>query len=748
MKRKSRFWKIFGIATALLMITAVFGSIGYVYRLKNSDNYVQFDKGKLNEVYTSLTVLDAVGTPLSEPLYLNDYKQIPLDALHDYTYMAFVAVEDKRFFQHSGIDYKRVAGAIAHNIKSRSYKEGASTISQQLIKNTHLDNNKNLRRKVNEMLLARELERQYSKKEILEMYLNTIYFGRNAYGIETASNVYFNKSAQDLTVSESAVLAGMIKAPNNYAPDKNAEKCKSRRDRVLKLMLEQGIIDMEAYDEAVASEIKYSPHVSTSEKSYIYQVMQEACRILNMTPLQLAKSNFVIETYCNQQTQKELKNLVINDVTKTKNGTLANIGCVICDNKGGVEACYMRGEGADSKRQVGSALKPIAVYAPALNERIITQASPVLDEETDFNGYKPTNMGGYNGWTTIKYAVAKSLNVPAVKTLNALGLPTAEKYLKKLGIEGEQNLSLALGNANGGMDIFTLAKCYATLANDGCANDVAFIKNIYSENGLIYSRKLKDDRVFQSAANYLMTDMLVNTVETGTAKLLKNSKYQVAAKTGTVGNAEGNTDALVAGYTTNNTFVVWYSGEMNNNVNGSSEPCKFASNLLNKTYTNSKPQNFVAPNSVVELCIDKDTLEEKQLVVKSDMGLKYLFDRANQPKETLQKMEYNYALEIETSGDVVTVKLPDVENGIWQLHSQIKNERATKLDLNNCVYTGVITEDTEFYAELYVNNKLVYTTPRAKVYLSSTNTGGENETKDPTMPDNDFPSLIDFWYWR
>ena len=744
MKRKNRVGKIIGIVTAVLIITVVACGIGYVAHVKNSENYVEFDKARLNEVYTSLTLLDNDGAPLAEPLYLNDYKQIPLDALHDYTYMAFVAVEDKRFFEHGGIDYKRVAGALLHNMKSGSYKEGASTISQQLIKNTHLDNYKTIRRKVNEMMLATELERAYSKKEILEMYVNTIYFGRNAYGIETAANVYFNKSAAELTVSESAVLAGMIKAPNNYAPDKNAEKCKKRRDMVLKLMLEQKIIDCETYDEALASDITYSPQVSRMEKSYAYQVMQEACRILNMTPLQLAKSNFVIETYCNQNTQKQLRTLVNADQTGTKHGELSQLACIVCDNKGGVEACYVRGESADCRRQVGSAIKPIAVYAPALNERIITQASPVLDEETDFNGYKPGNAAGYNGWTTIKYAVAKSLNVPAVKTLNALTLPVAERYLSKLGIEGEQNLSLALGNAYGGMDIYTLAKCYATLANDGCVNDVAFIKNIYSENGLIYSRELHDERVFQSAANFLMTDMLVNTVNTGTAKLLKNDKFQVAAKTGTVGNSDGNSDAIVAGYTTENTFVVWYSGDFANGVNGSTEPCKFASNLLNKMYSNNKPQQFVAPNSVVQIDVDKNSLENEQLIKKCDMGLKYWFDKANLPKETLEKIVYDYALETVVNDNKVTVKLPEVENGIWQLFAQKKSkENSTKLDVKNNQYIGELKEDTEFYAELYVNNKHVYTTPRCKVCIKDTQSqsGEKNE-------DIKFPSLLDFWYWQ
>ena len=745
MKKKKRFWKIFGIISSAMIIAVIACGVGFVAHVRHGENYVKFDKSRLNEVYTSLTLLDNEGAPLSEPLYLNDYKQIPLEALHDYTYMAFVAVEDKRFFDHNGIDYKRVGGAILHNLKSGSYKEGASTISQQLIKNTHLDNYKTLRRKVNEMLLASELERAYSKKEILEMYVNTIYFGRNAYGIETAANVYFNKSASELTISESAVLAGMIKAPNNYAPDKNAEKCKTRRDRVLKLMFAQQIISVEEYDEALASEITYSPQVSRAEKSYTYQVMQEACQILNMTPLQLAKSDFVIETYCNQQTQKELTKLVNNDTTASKDGTLSQLACVVCNNKGGVEACYMRGEGADARRQVGSAIKPIAVYAPALNERIITQASPVLDEETDFNGYKPTNAGGYNGWTTIKYAVAKSLNVPAVKTLNALGLPTAEKYLSKFGIEGEQNLSLALGNANGGMNIFTLAKCYATLANDGCVNEVAFIKNIYSEKGLIYSRELNDGRVFESAANFLMTDMLVNTANTGTAKLLKNDKYQVAAKTGTVGNSEGNSDALVAGYTTENTFVVWYSGELDNSVNGSSKPCKLASTLLNKMYSSDKPKNFVAPNSVVQIDIDKDSLNEEQLVLKCDMGLKFWFDKTNQPKETLQKVVYDYALEIDVKGDKICIKLPEVEGGVWQLYSQSKDDNPIKLELENGAYNGTIESDTEFYAELYVRNKLVYTTPHSMVCAT---TDKPSDEKQEQKSDNDYPSLLDFWYWR
>lgn len=706
-------------------------------RWRKSDDYVQFDKKRLNEVYTSLTILDNNGKTLNEPLYLYDYKQTPLDSLHDYTCSAFVAVEDKRFYTHNGIDYKRVAGAIVHNLKSGGYKEGASTISQQLIKNTHLNNNKTLTRKVNEMLLARELEKNYSKHDILEMYLNTIYFGRNAYGIESASNVYFNKSAKDLTVSESAILAGMIKAPNTYAPDKNGDKCMSRRNNVLKIMYEQNAIDEEQYNEALGTEIKYCPQTANVDKTYGYHVMREACRVLNMTPMQLAQSNFVIETYCDSAIQEELRKCVLADKTLNKDNKLSDLSCVITDNNGGIVACYSRGDNYETPRQAGSALKPLAVYAPALNERIITQASPVLDEETDFNGYKPSNMSGYNGWTTIKYSVAKSLNVPAVKTLNALGLATAQKYLSKFGIEGNQNLSLALGNTANGIDIFTLVKGYETLAKDGVCDNECFIKNIYSENGVIYSRKHNQERVFQPAANYLMTDMLLNTVSNGTAKKLKNKRYQVAAKTGTVGNSDGNSDAIIAGYTTMHTFAAWYSGNLPNSVSGSGAPCELINSLFEKIYSEKKPQDFTIPENVVELQLDKESLDYNQKMVICSNGEKYLFDNANKPKEQLTTEKNDYTIQLTNNANNVEITLPIVENCEWTLY-KITEGTKEQLTLTNNRYKEPIHCDTEYFAELSRNGKLLYVTPKVKACYTSI----EDNKQDKA------PSILDFWYFK
>ncbi|MGN1039822.1 MAG: transglycosylase domain-containing protein [Candidatus Fimimonas sp.] len=711
--------KIVSITLCALVLLGCLGALFWVRKLQNGTSYVKFDKAKLTEVCSNVKILDDDGEEIKEALYFNDNKQIPLSALHDYTYQAFVAVEDKRFFSHHGVDAKRVLGALAHNLQSGNFKEGASTISQQLIKNTHLDNTKSIKRKVNEMLLALELENNYTKEEILEMYLNTIYFGRSAYGIESAANVYFNKSASNLSIAESATLAGMIKAPNNYAPDKNPQKSRKRRDLVLKLMLEQGVITKKQFDEAISSEIVYRPYHAVAEKSYVQQVIDEACKLLNMTQAQLFRSGFVIETYFDKNVQNALNEAVAKDGTKNADGSLADLSCVFCTNDGGIAACYFRGESALRSKQIGSTAKPIAVYTPALCEKLITQASPVLDEPTSFGGYTPANASGYNGWTTVKTAVTKSLNVPAVKTLNSLGLNTAEKYLAKLGFSGEQNLSLALGNINGGMTAKQLATCYATLANDGICNEACYVKSIYSENGEIYKRTSKNVRVYDSRSTFLMTDMLENAVNCGTARLLKNARIQIAAKTGTVGTSEGNTEAIVAGYTTKHTFVVWYSGKFANSVNGSTAPCKLAAQTLTKMYKTA-PKNFCAPQGIVKLTVDKNELYNNQEVKLSENGEKFLFDAANKPSEKKSeiKPQFDYRLSVRQVNGEWAFDLPTVFNCSWKI---FKVEGGKEIAFNKQKPTNGV-----YCAKLFEDQKCVYTTPKISVTLPK----DENQEKN------------------
>ena len=615
---------------AIVIIASVCGLI-VLNSWQKSESFVKFDRGKLIDVCATLSVLDKDGQPLREPTYLNNNKQISLSSLPRHVYMAFVCVEDKRFFTHNGIDAKRVAAAFLKNISSGTLKEGASTISQQLIKNTHLTNGKTFSRKINEMLLARQLEQNYSKSEILEMYLNTIYFGRSAFGIENAANVYFNKSASELTVAESATLAGMIKAPNNYAPDKNRQRSTTRRNVVLKLMYEQGAISKNVYEHAKAEELIYLPKTETIAKTYMSGVVNEACKLLNMTENQLYKSGFVIETYCNQTIQTKLTASGNTDKVVDSSGKPTDLSCVVADNDGGICACYLRGADFSTRRQVGSALKPIAVYAPAFNEKIITQASPVLDEETDFNGYKPTNYGKYYGWTTIKTAVTKSLNIPAVKILNALTLEKAGSYLAKFGLDGEQNLSLALGNINGGMTPFELCDCYRTLANGGNFRVGRFIKRIFSNEGEIYADKTDEKRVFDEGASYLVTDLLREATKNGTAKKMKNLPFDIACKTGTVGNKDGNTSAIAAGYTAEHSFVVWYGGKLSNKMVGGTISCEFANSFLSQVYCETKPSNFKKPADIMYANVDIASLNEHQRIVLCEQGEVFAFDKSNMP---------------------------------------------------------------------------------------------------------------------
>ncbi len=628
MKNKSNKNKIFQIVCLTLSIVSIVsvavGSYAF-FAWQSSDGYVKFDRNKLNEYYGGLTMLDKDGKPLCEPTFLNGRKQISLSALPEYVYMAFVAVEDKRFFVHDGVDLLRVGAAALSNLRSHGKKEGASTISQQLIKNTHLSGNKTYKRKFNEMLLARQLEKNYSKHEILEMYLNTIYFGRSSYGIENAANVYFGVSASELTVGQSAILAAMIKAPNVYAPDKDIEKCLRRRNIVLKSMLQQEIIDRECYDKAVSEEIICATYCPQTY-GYTHAAVTEACKLLNMTERQLTNSGLIIETYCDSVMQQATSEAVKHDLTLDANGKLADLSVVTCDINGGVTSCCTRGERNFAKRQPGSTLKPIAVYTPAFCNKIITQASPILDEKTNFNGYEPTNVSGYKGWTTIRKALLSSSNVSAVKTLNALTVKQAEKYLNKLGFDGEQNLSLAVGNINGGMNEIDLLHCYTAIANKGIAKNVRFVKRIFNQQGLVYSANEENKSpIYDEVSAYLMTDLLRQNVKIGTARKLADKQYAIAAKTGTVGNKHGNSDALTVAYTTKHCLLAWYSGQLTNGTKGSGAPCILLSNLLDKVYNETKPSRFCRPVGVTEVTLDDQLLITKQAYLPSLNGTKYLF---------------------------------------------------------------------------------------------------------------------------
>ena len=499
----------------------------------------------------------------------NFMDKIEFDDLNSNTIQAFISIEDKNFFEHKGLNYKRILKAFLSNIKSRKYIQGASTISQQLVKNKYLTNEKSISRKIKEAYLTLKMEKQNSKKDILVDYLNTIYFGNGAYGIGEASKKFFNKEVKDLTLSESSTLAGIIKSPYNYSPINNYEKCIERRNLVLKEMLNDGFISDEEYSSTLKENLKLELNNNKSRNLYLEYAINEACDKLNINRNQLLFSNYQIFTNQDSEIQNHL-DLVINDENNYNKNRYGNMGdslSFVIDNNN-YKVCAVAGKSKydliDINRQPGSLIKPILVYAPAMEEGVISPITQINDEYININGYEPNNVGNkFYGYISVKDSIAKSLNIPAIKVCEKLGLKKCKEYAKKCGIDfNDQDIgySIALGGFTEGIDLKSLTDSYSVFTNDGYYNKSSFIANIKKDNiSVLDSELMTKTKVFNDDTSYLMTECMVKGVKNGTSQKLKNFNFDIAGKTGTVGinGSNCNTDAYSLAYTTDNTMSVW-----------------------------------------------------------------------------------------------------------------------------------------------------------------------------------------------
>ena len=282
-----------------------------------------------------------------------------------------------------------------------------------------------------------------------------------------------------------------------------------------------------------------------------------------------------------------------------------------------------------------------------------------------------------------------------------------------------------------------MTKFASALANGGVAPEIKFVKRIVAPKGVVFECNNTPKRIYRQTTAFLLTDMLINVVNNGTARNLRKD-YQIAAKTGTVGNKNGNTDAVIAGYTTDHTFVVWYRGQFDNTVCGSNAPCRLASKLLDCVYNENNPTDFEPPQGVVRLKVDKDSLEKHQKLLISQEGREYLFDVANKPTEKLEKTVYNHTIDVKNCADGVCLRLPYVPNGKWELYKQVDGTWQ-KVALDDCCFSYCSQNKCKFFAKLYVNNEFVYQTPQVEVCA----TCQEDTSKD----NNQRNSLLDFWYW-
>lgn len=626
-----------GLKILLLAVTAaavLFLLCGAVKTL-GMDRWVDFDVYRITGCDRTSIIYDGQSDVVTRLHGVQDRTWVSISELQPSTVYAFISAEDARFFEHEGVDVIRIAGAIVADIKAGSYVQGASTISQQLIKLSHLTSEKTISRKAEEAALAYEMERQYSKEDILEMYLNYVYFGGGYYGIEAAAEGYFGVHASDLTLDQSAMLAGILKSPSGYAPHINYAASINRRNNILRLMRDYGYITDDEKKQASARRPTIL-HDKREEYSGYYTdaVTKSAAALMGITVDELIRGGYSIYSAMDSDIQHYCEEMF-------KNGELfpaedSEAAIVVLEPSTGMVVAMVGGRSytggisfnraTDIRRQPGSVIKPVITYAPAFEYLNYTAADMILDEETTFADYTPSNYGNkYYGWVTVREAVTKSLNVPAVKTLSAVGVYRAKDFAKRCGIEfddKDDSLALALGGFTYGVSPLQIAGAYSCFASGGIYNTPTLIKKITDRNGLtVYEYRQDSRRVMSEANAYILTSMLKSVVTEGTGHRLNTLDIPIAGKTGTVGLANGNRDAWMAGYTPEYTAVVWQGydsdrlGLLPSSATGGTYPALMLYELFNHIYPDGRSGDFEKPESVKQYSIDAKTLKKQHKAV-------------------------------------------------------------------------------------------------------------------------------------
>ena len=596
--------KVVKIIAIVLLISLVFIILGGIIGVFIITKDINLGKNELFVSARASSFYSVTGEELKLPA---EYKiTVPIEEISPYIVHAFVALEDKRFYVHHGLDYKRIAGALVNNIKAGYLKEGGSTITQQLAKNAILSNEKSIVRKLKEAKLAKQIEKRYSKDEIMEMYLNTIYFGHSLYGIRAATERLFGKKPSEVTLSEAAILAGIVKNPKKNSPLNSPENALKRRDLVLELMNEQGYIDENEYELALKEGYtEPSPRAESSSYllKYAESAAEEAAKLLGISEKALLTGGYTVTTYFADDVQKpvsaarKIKNLKVNGSSSV----------IICDNLTGGILAYdsdVSYSPTEFRRSPGSTLKPFLSYLPAL-ERGYSPYSPVLDEKTDFDGYSPGNYRNYySGWSSLNDAVMSSQNIPAVKLCHETGVEEAKVFAERFGLKFhiKDALPAVLGGMTEGVTYLELLGAYSALARGGLYTEPTFIKSIEKDGELLYSHKPEARRIVSEESAYLMTYMLENTAKSGTAKKL-SKLHPIAAKTGTTGTEKGNSDAWCAAYTPDYSVITHYFGALNVEVTGGGLPTMLTAKIFEKLPASES--SFSAPDGIIYADIDE-----------------------------------------------------------------------------------------------------------------------------------------------
>ena len=634
------------ITSVMIMAVSVWYGFSGMFAPKNMDEQLQPDAA--SEFYDNKGTL--IYTTLSEE------RRIPINInyIPDHTQKAFIAIEDNRFYDHLGIDFRGTARAVVSTLSGREV-QGGSTITQQLAKNAFLTQERTITRKIKEAFLARELEKRYTKDEILEMYLNHIYFGQGAYGVESAARYYFNKEAKDLNIAESATLAAIPKSPNYFNPFENPKASKERQEIVIDQMVKYGFITEAQGAAAKKEELKLATTAKKREDNpnfyFIDMITQKVIDELGAEALY--KGGLKVYTTLDSDMQKaaieSLKHLpapVIEekDLGKLKEDehpvaytdknklTQPQVALVAIDPNTGHVKAMLGGRGQDkfnratlSVRQPGSSFKPFVYLTGMANG--FTPASIMEDKEEEFDkDWKPRNVTKkWYGKVTLRTAIARSMNIPTIRLAREVGVRKVVETAQKMGIstletEGkytDANLSMAIGGLSHGVSPLEMASAYGVFATNGIlCKPFALLKITDARGQTLYEQETVAKRVMDPKPIYSTVDMLKDVLIWGSGGGMGIGR-PAAGKTGTTDNY---VDAWFVGFTPDLSTAVWVGDDNNrtlDNMSGSGTPLSIWHDFMLKAHKDIPVSDFVNPG--VEIPPEPVILQDETLNLEKEM---------------------------------------------------------------------------------------------------------------------------------
>ncbi|PTM57502.1 transglycosylase domain-containing protein [Desmospora activa] len=621
-KKRARFftkkWFVLVLITTILLV------VGGCSAVMMSAKSVPLDR--LDQIKFASTIYDVNGNPATK-LGSTNREYVSMDDVvsNELIGNAFIAVEDRRFREHHGVDFRSIARAIVANIREGRRAEGGGTITMQVARNVILESNvKTYTRKVQEVAVAWNLERDYTKDEILEAYLNFIYFGNDVQGIQMAAKIYFDKDVtkDELEPHEAALLAGLPKAPSAYNPYQNPDKAKERRDLVLKLMADQGLITTAERDQYQQKDLGVNREYLTKYlrddeyQAYKHLVMQEAEARFGLSEEELATGGYEIHTNMVPKAQKAMEKAFKDDALFQNHDELDGGGTIVNPTSGGIAAIAggreYKGSGyllrsTEERQQPGSALKPITVYAPVIQEKGYNEYTIVPDPpDFQIGDWKPQNFQRRSfGQQPLRDVLAKSLNIATAYLLQKeVGLPTAAQYAERMGLELDDKdrksyAALSLGGLTHGVNTVEMAQAYSVFANNGSMTEAHAIESIStgdnqweadSEGNL-----QRDVKVLTPQTAYYLTRMMKYNVDQGTGTTAKlPDGRDVAGKTGTT---QKSRQAWFVGYTREYVMSAMVFNKQDGQVelSGSGYPAKIFQQVMAEALSGTPVSRFENP---------------------------------------------------------------------------------------------------------------------------------------------------------